>query len=198
MEYFIEQIRIVLPVLGLEFLKESGAALVKAELKLDAAPNGEVANSLNSVPIENVRSTISSQYGRFRPSTRGTRSPEFELKDQRTGVLARAFEIDGEMVVLKDSTARKEAGDSLSGSAEVKRISLINSRTLRDSPNDANLYVFSTDTPFSSPSQASAVILARSDNGRTSWRVRGAHTTYAAWQEEQLGLVIQADYSDDE
>ncbi|CRI64752.1 conserved hypothetical protein [Thiocapsa sp. KS1] len=33
--------------------------------------------------------------------------------------------------------------------------------------------VLTEDTPFSTPSAASAVILGRSDNGRTSWKIEG-------------------------
>jgi hypothetical protein len=47
------------------------------------------------------------------------------------------------------------------------------------------------DTAFRSPSAASAVVLGRSDNGRTSWCLKGTDRTYAAWQEEQVAAVAR-------
>lgn len=46
-----------------------------------------------------------------------------------------------------------------------------------------NTLVFTRDVEFNSPSAASATVLARTDNGRNSWRLKGTSVTYAAWQE---------------
>lgn len=59
------------------------------------------------------------------------------------------------------------------------------SRKLLLAPDGA-LSVLQEDTAFSSPSAASAVVLGRADNGRTSWKLAGTDTTYADWQEQQV------------
>lgn len=153
MEFFIEQLRIVLPVLGMEFLRESPKSSTMA-----TAPVAE--------------------------TTKVVESPLFEVISKKHEVRAEAREIDGEFVVLQGSQAR---GDSDS----------INSyRTLRDElKKDGTLvdegghYTFAKDISFRSPSAASAVILDRNDNGRTSWCVKGTKKTYAAWQEAQVAAV---------
>lgn len=45
---------------------------------------------------------------------------------------------------------------------------------------------FTAPYAFNSPSAASAVLLARSDNGRKSWRVAGSNLSYADWQSQQV------------
>jgi len=49
--------------------------------------------------------------------------------------------------------------------------------------DDGSCLVFTQDVNFKSPSAASATVLARTDNGRISWRLKGSTVTYAAWQE---------------
>ena len=46
---------------------------------------------------------------------------------------------------------------------------------------------FAGDIAIKNPRAAAAVMLGRPDNGRMSWRISGTNTTYAAWQEEQIG-----------
>lgn len=177
MEFFIEQIRVILPVLGQDFLRATTAVnsgMVGSETTGDGSGNG--------IPIELTARAIASS--RFRPSTLGHRSPEFELRDTKLSLTAYAMEIDGEFAVLDGSQARKDIGDSLTSSTSDKRQELIASGILRDDPNNARVYRFTSDYPFSSPSQASTIIFARSDNGRKSWTVRGTRKTYAQWQEE--------------
>ena len=48
---------------------------------------------------------------------------------------------------------------------------------------DGACLVFARDVDFNSPSAASATVLGRPDNGRTSWRLAGTSITYAAWQD---------------
>ena len=48
---------------------------------------------------------------------------------------------------------------------------------------DGTHLVFTSDTNFKSPSAASATVLGRTDNGRTTWRVKGTTITYAAWKD---------------
>ena len=76
MEFFIEQLRIILPVLGLEFLRDRP--------RLIAIPVLSVASSPLLAP----------------------EAPLFELESKKHGLHAEAREIDGDFVVLTGSQAR--------------------------------------------------------------------------------------------
>ncbi|ALJ36895.1 GIY-YIG nuclease family protein [Azospirillum brasilense] len=156
MEFFIEQVRTVLPVLGLEFLREPPRVSVAA-----AHPETDTPTSM---PVA---------------------APVFELVSQKHELRAEAREIDGEFVVLEGSWARGDGSDSWNSY-----------RALRDTlKNDGTLKVqgdylqFTRDRAFRSPSAASAVILDRNDNGRTTWRVKGTSKTYSQWQQERIDAV---------
>lgn len=151
MESFLEQIRIVLPVLSIDILREIAA--------VDLDGSEEVATTLR-------------------------RSPIFELKAKRNPITALAQEIDNEFIVKQGSQARLEwAG--VNHSYKALRQSLIEQRKLI--PNDSRDFLFFTqDTPFKSPSAASAIIFGRSDNGRQSWIVAGEGVSYDTWQTRLL------------
>jgi hypothetical protein len=138
MEYFLEQVQVVFPVLGLTFLQPVPTA---AEERI-----------------------------------------VFENND--VGAHARAIESDGEFVVLKGSTARKDGSPSWSSYKELRE-ELIQAGKLRQSPN-AEFLEFTVDVPFRSPSAAAAVVAGGNRNGRVLWRVEGDGRTYAEWQEARL------------
>lgn len=61
---------------------------------------------------------------------------------------------------------------------------LFNAGTIEKISNDRGTFL--SDYEFNSPSAASAVILGRSDNGRTSWRTKSDKSvSLADWQEQQ-------------
>ena len=157
MEYFIDQIRLVLPVLGLEILRES------------PKPSAEQAHG---------------------PDTGSRASPVFELTQRKSGLYARAREIDGEFVVLKGSTfvpQWKRPATTNQGYAKLHH-KLRENGKLQPNPGQT-LVILQEDFPFSSPSAAAAVILGRTANGRLSWRLQGTQTTYAAWQEQEVSAA---------
>jgi hypothetical protein len=162
MEFFIEQIRLVLPVLGFEFLR--------------------------SKP-------------RTRTSDDSSR-PVFQIMSKKLGIEAQAQEVDGEFVVLAGSKAAgawKEAQGTEHSYAKLRE-NLVNQGKLVPQEG-SDLCRFVEDTPFSSPSAASAVVYGRRDNGRTSWRMKGTSLTYADWQEQQIAkakLEIEATSVTDE
>ncbi len=107
----------------------------------------------------------------------------FELESSRHGIAALAKEGDGMFIVLAGSQAKLE----WTGAAHTYsrfRSELLEAGVLGASDDGAHL-VFLKDAGFKSPSAASATILGRPDNGRTSWRVQGTSITYAAWQDNQ-------------
>ena len=203
MESFLEHIRLVLPVLGLDVLKETGIRRV-ADAASGPSPEGGPSPRENGHRTSR-QSALDLGDGLFRrlpPGAMGYGVPEcastpvetaptcndgeFELSDRKLGKLADACEIEGEFVVLEGSFARADNPDS-SNSYRNLRQSLKEDGTLRE---ERGRFVFTRDTAFRSPSAASAVILDRNDNGRTSWRVKGKRgTTYADWQEAQVAAV---------
>ncbi len=147
MEYFLEQISMILPVLGFGFLQP----------KPSVAP--------------------------FSESSSG--SPLFTL--QAVGAKASAREVNGEFVVLKGSTARREGVESWTA-YKSQRDQLVKDGKLVEGA-DSQLLVFAEDVPFASPSAAAAVVLGRNANGRKEWKTQDTGKSYCDWQALQLKLA---------
>lgn len=108
----------------------------------------------------------------------------FELDRTKQNLLATAQEIDQRFVVLKGSKA-KPAWTAQYHSYQPLRQKLIDTQVLK--PDGKGNLEFAENTPFNSPSAASAIILGRPDNGRLSWRLKGTSQTYADWQHALRG-----------
>lgn len=147
MEYFLEEVAMMMPVLGFSFLQASP--------RVESAP----------------------------PATPD--SPLFRLMSG--GVQAKARVIDGQLVVLKDSTARKHGVESWKDYRNL-RDDLVESGRLVDR-DDPQLLVFADNVAFDSPSAAAAVVLGRNANGRIEWKTADTDKTYADWQALQLKLA---------
>ena len=113
-------------------------------------------------------------------------SPLFELVNKKHGLSARAKIIDGEFVVLKDSTARlKWAGKGTEGSgyaqlhAELRKAGVL--------VEEGATCVFVKNYAFRSTSAAAAVVHGRPANGTIEWKVAGTEHPYKAWEAGQLG-----------
>jgi hypothetical protein len=105
----------------------------------------------------------------------------FELQGVRHGLSAKATETGKHFVVMKDSMARAVWSGKPTSYSQL-HADLVADGSLVMSP-DGPWRIFTRDVQFTSPSAASAVVLGRPDNGRTSWRLVGTSITYAAWQE---------------
>lgn len=105
----------------------------------------------------------------------------FELESAKHGLSATARETGSTFLVLAGSQARLQWSGQPNGYL-LLREELIGSATLKLS-DDGSCFVFTKDLEFNSPSAASATVLGRPDNGRTSWRLAGSSITYAAWQD---------------
>ncbi|PWR19619.1 GIY-YIG nuclease family protein [Zavarzinia compransoris] len=155
MEFFIDQLRVVLPVLGLDFLKEPAKAM-------PAKPSVASETSTCETPL-------------------------FELFTKKYSIRAEARETNGEFIVLAGSQAQ----DSWIAAPGMGYYNLF--RQLVDNgvlvPDQTGHRRFGQDFGFKSPSAASATILGRPDNGRTSWRLKGTDKTYAQWQEDQVAAA---------
>jgi hypothetical protein len=108
----------------------------------------------------------------------------FEIR-HKSGVKASAVEEDGEFVVLKGSQALKDAGYQSKGSYGELKHELLEQSVLISS-KDGQFYEFNRPYAFKSPSAAAAVVLDRSSNGRTEWKVVGSKLTYHEWQADSV------------
>jgi hypothetical protein len=91
----------------------------------------------------------------------------------------------GEFVVLAGSTALRRATPGIPQSVADKRKLLIDTAVLTPEA-DPELYRFTQDASFGSPSGASAAIAGRADNGKQTWRVEGDGRSYAAWRASRI------------
>lgn len=156
MEYFIEQIRLVLPVLGLDYLRET------------PAPSSTDADTLTATPSRHVSPLFELAHKKS-----GAQAQAQEIDGD--------FVVFKGAKMVSDW---KQASTASQGYAKLHQQLLTNGKLII--PPDQSLAVHQADVAFSSPSAASAVILGRADNGRISWRVKGSSITYAAWQDEEI------------
>ncbi len=161
MEYFIAQVRLILPVLGLNFLRE------KAKLTSQNQQN-------NIFPIDGDN----------------TASPTFEIISKKHEIHAQAKEIEGEFVVLTGSNAQPNwIGQNGKETGYARLQSTLYEENKIKVQDTNGIGVFQEEVTFNSPSAASAVIYGRASNGRTSWKVKGTNKTYEDWQNEKLSKV---------
>ena len=113
----------------------------------------------------------------------GGQPVEFELLSAKLNLQAVARVLDDSFVVLQGSKA-KAAWTGVGHGYKALRQTLVDEGALV--PDGAGALVFARDTPFNSPSAASAVIFGRPDNGRTSWMLKGTGLTYADWVDGAL------------
>lgn len=105
----------------------------------------------------------------------------FELESTKHGIVATARESGKTFTVLAGSQAKLEWTGQPHSYLQLRE-NLLGAGTLKIADGGDSL-VFTKDEDFNSPSAASATVLARTDNGRNSWRLKGTSVTYAAWQE---------------
>lgn len=166
MEFFVDQLRLILPVLGLDFMRLHRAT---APIAIDTTGEPGQADV----------------------------APLFRLTNKKQGLEAQAREFDGEFVVLAGASAAKDWSSKSDHSYSKRHAQLIKAGKLV--PGDKGHLRFAEDVAFRSPSAASAVILGRHDNGRTSWKVDGSNVTYGDWQSEQAAKTSsEASNADDD
>jgi hypothetical protein len=115
-----------------------------------------------------------------------TESPIFTLRELKSGVDARAQQIDGEFVVLANSTVVAEW--SRTGTAESTQKSYASYRDQHARlVNEGVIAIHdgigltTRDHVFSSPSTAGAIVVGRSCNGRKEW-VSTEGQTFGVWE----------------
>ena len=161
MEAFLSNLKIVLPVVGLDLLKPAPKAVA-----------------------------IEFQGGFQKPSAieDSDKPVRFEIR-HKSGVKAWAIEQDGEFVVLKVSQALKDTGYVQLSYGELKEDLIKQGILVMSETGDR--YIFSKPFAFNSPSAASAVILDRNSNGRLEWKVEDKKLTYHDWQSMKSGQAME-------
>lgn len=165
MEYLIQQLRILLPVLSLTFFQE--VPQKRQKISLESSQEGE-------------SSTV---------------SPQFELLMKNSKISAEAYEQDGQFIVQAGAICQAPKGFAKSFKtsnfnyviADINES--INSKMLIEYPQDNNYMQLSRDKAFKSPSGAAMFVCGSSKNGRTYWKVKGTDQTYGDWRQAQLEAI---------
>lgn len=169
MEYFIDQIKIVLPVVGVNIFRPAPVVFSIPTSQNGGAPGvasvGQASTGEESAPLTDV--------------------PIFKLRIHKSPErFAEATEVDAEFIVLKDSWASGTMGVMQPGYAKRRQQLIDNARLVEDT---AGLYRLTENTPFRSSSEAASVMNGSSENGRKRW-VTDSGLTYGAWQSKGTQL----------
>ena len=103
----------------------------------------------------------------------------------RSGVLARAIEMDGEIIVLSGSQVQANRSYAMNQYQDL-RDQLIRDRIIVPASSD-NGMIFAADYAFKSPSAAPAVIIGRNANGRSTWKLASGQSL-GEWQDSRLSF----------
>jgi Domain of unknown function (DUF4357) len=162
MEFFIEQVRLILPIVGFDFLRSKATSAT-------ATTNSTQLGKFTCEPVELVMRLVT--------------------KSQSHKYEAHAIESDGEFTVLAGSKATVEtfsANSSFSqNSYAALREQLIKDGRLKQVEGQPVLE-FSENVSFSSPSAAASIIANRSSNGRIEWKLVSTGQTFKEWQDSQV------------
>ena len=159
MEYFISQVELILPVLGLDILRPQSV-----------------------IPEPDLPTIISPQD----PSDVKALAPTFVYTE--VGTNAEAEEVGNEFIVKAGSLARVKETPTIPGRAHLLRKQYIDDGTLILS-DDTTLLRFTRDVAFGSPSGAAQIVYGGSNNGRSFWKVKGTSQSYGDWRDEKMSLT---------
>lgn len=165
MDYFLDQLQIVLPVIGVNVIR--GRRVTKAQSSSSGVGTGDtLASSMQS----------------------NQDSPVFVLCRAKRGVNLRAQQIDGEFIVFEGSSV-VPVWDGVGGAESVKRsyaaLRAKHEKLVADGTIavEGECAVLTRDVPFGSPSGAGAVFVGTSCNGRTEWVMEELpHLQFGQWQ----------------
>jgi hypothetical protein len=158
MEFFLSQLQILLPTIGLDFLRPTLATDNISSTNGAVSPSDAQLGDLHLPP--QVALCLS----------------------HKTGVEAQAVETDGEIVVLKGSI-----GTGLEFKVNQYaplRQSLIDEGKIEVLQNGGIRFL--EDVPFNSPSAAAAVLNNRNSSGPREWRVQNTNLTLGEWRDSLL------------
>jgi Domain of unknown function (DUF4357) len=173
MERVLDEIEILLPVLGFDVLRPAGhEAGDQPQVRQDA-----LQSSVSAIDKTDGRAVKAS-------------SPESNAAPTFTAVIkkakAKAVERAGEFVVLAGSTAYREYQGSQSSPLRSLRQALQESGALVPD-TDAELLRFAQDVSFGSPSAASSLIAGYADSGPRTWKLERTGENYGDWRKGRIG-----------
>jgi len=169
MERVLDEIEILLPVLGFDVLRPAGHEAG------ETAPKNEVPREIvSTVTFENNTPALGAETDA---------NPVFIAMIKKAK--ARATERAGEFVVLKGSTAYREFQDSQSFPLRSLRQELLERGALV-ADVDSDLLRFTQDVSFSSPSAASSLVGGYSDSGPRTWKLERTGQSYGDWRKRRI------------
>jgi hypothetical protein len=167
METFLEEIQLILPVIGVDLLRRPPSRGVSA------APSSRPPWSADT----GLPTAIETD-GNAGPLDDG---PLFVLKNPQAGIDASAREISGEFVIIRGS--RGSLKEKSSFNERMKSIRDDAFQTGRALRLDDKTFVVEEDIALSSPSAAAVFLYGTSRNGRADWLVEGRGVSYGAWKD---------------
>ncbi|MHA7886993.1 GIY-YIG nuclease family protein [Roseicyclus sp.] len=164
MEAFLEEVSLILPVIGITFLQTTSR-------KRPVQPKG-----IDSVSTQNNLEVTDYDF----PAS----SVIFSLENKKAKISARAMEADGEFILLKGSVGSLKERESFHDRLKALRDEAFASGRARKI-DDSN-FIIEQDIALSSPSAAAVFLFGTSRNGRTDWLVEGIGQTYGDWKDNMI------------
>lgn len=161
MEAFLEEIGLVLPVIGVTFLQTTSR---NRSQDLDQKETPTISGMIASSGAEMYSNSI-----------------VFRLENGKAKISARALEADGEFVILAGSVGSLKERESFHDRLKAIRDEAFASGRARKL-DDSN-FIIEQDIALSSPSAAAVFLFGTSRNGRTDWLVEGKGQTYGDWKD---------------
>lgn len=164
MDAFLEEIQLVLPVIGVDLLRKSSRL---SPPHTDPDPkNSEAGTAAGKV--------------------------FFTLSNAKAGIEAKAYELGGEFVLQQQSTGALREKVSFNEALRILRQDAM--KTGRISEVSSKQFKLEQDMPFGSPSAASAFLFGTSRNGRADWIVEGQETRYGRWKDTLVDEVYRSNF----
>ena len=98
---------------------------------------------------------------------------------------ARAREVEGKFIVLKDSRARVNETPTLHPTTKRRRKKLIEDKAL-EKTEDGRHYIFKRDVPFDSTSAAAGVVSGAQIASLDAWKHKKTRVSYREWRNKRL------------
>lgn len=162
MEAFLEEIGLVLPVIGVTFLQTTSR---RRSVEVDHSENSAVPG----FDVTNNGNLFS-------------KNVVFKLDNVRAKISAKAIEADGEFILLSGSMGSLKERESFHDRLKAVRDEALASGRARKL--DESNFVVDQDIAFSSPSAAAVFLFGTSRNGRTDWLVEDSGQTYGDWKDK--------------
>jgi hypothetical protein len=156
MERVLDEIEILLPVLGFDVLRHAGQ---------------EVALGVEQKPGPTAVDAVAPEAARFTFTESGTN--------------AKGHEASGEFVVLAGSVARRSEVPSCDDGLRRRRAQLVQEGALAPT-DDGKFLRFTRDIPFDSPSGAARVVYGGNVSGPQFWRHEVTGQSYKEWRARQI------------